>query len=62
MAHRDAVWGGRQPPHLEGTKFVWPKAQEGVIKMSPAQFSALFEGLDWRLVRPERVRRPDLAG
>ncbi len=22
------------------------------MQMSPAQFSALFEGLDWRLVRP----------
>ena len=33
-----------------------------VITLTPAQFSALFEGLDWRLVRPERVRRPELAG
>lgn len=47
---------------LEGVKFVWPQVQDGVMKMSPAQFSALFEGLDWRLVRPERVRRPELAG
>lgn len=46
----------------EGAKFVWPKVQDGVMRMSPAQFSALFEGLDWRLVRPERVRRPELAG
>jgi transposase len=47
---------------LEGAKFVWPAARDGVMKMSPAQLSALFEGLDWRLVRPERVRRPELAG
>jgi transposase len=47
---------------LEGAKFVWPAVQDGVMKMSPAQLSALFEGLDWRLVRPERVRRPELAG
>ncbi len=47
---------------LEGAKFVWPRVQDGVMKMSPAQFPALFEGLDWRLVRPERVRRPELAG
>ncbi len=47
---------------LEGAKFVWPQVQDGVMKMSPAQFSALFEGLDWRLVRPERVRWPELAG
>lgn len=47
---------------LEGAKFVWPRVQDGVMKMSPAQFAALFEGLDWRLIRPERVRRPELAG
>ena len=28
---------------LEGAKFVWPKARDGVMKMSPAQFSALFD-------------------
>ena len=47
---------------LEGAKFVWPAVRDGVMSMSPAQFSALFEGLDWRLVRPEAVRRPVLAG
>jgi transposase len=47
---------------LEGVKFVWPQAQDGVMKLSPAQFSALFEALDWRLVRPERSRRPQAAG
>lgn len=47
---------------LEGAKFVWPQVRNGVMRISPAQFSALFEGLDWRLVRPERCRRPQLAG
>jgi transposase len=47
---------------LEGSKFVWPQIRDGVMRMSPAMFAALFEGLDWRLVRPERVRRPQLAG
>jgi transposase len=47
---------------LEGAKFVWPQVRDGVMRISPAQFSALFEGLDWRLVRPERRRRPQLAG
>jgi transposase len=47
---------------LEGAKFVWPAVRDGVMKMSPAQFSALFEGLDWRLVRPEAARRPARAG
>jgi transposase len=47
---------------LEGAKFVWPQVRDGVIRMSPAQFAALFEGIDWRLVRPETARRPELAG
>lgn len=47
---------------LEGGKFVWPQVRDGVMRMSPAQMAALFEGLDWRLVRPERVRRPQAAG
>jgi transposase len=36
--------------------------RDGVMRLSPAQFAALFEGLDWRLVRPECARRPELAG
>ncbi len=47
---------------LEGAKFVWPQVRDGVMTLSPAQFSALFEGLDWRMVRPEAERRPQVAG
>jgi transposase len=47
---------------LESGKFVWPQVKDGVMRMSPAQFSALFEGIDWRLVRPAAARRPQLAG
>ena len=47
---------------LEGGKFVWPQGRDGVMRMSLAQLAALFEGLDWRLVRPERARRPLAAG
>ena len=47
---------------LEGSKFVWPQVRDGVMRLSPAMFAALFEGLDWRLMRPERARRPRLAG
>jgi transposase len=28
---------------LEGAKFVWPRVQDGVMTLSPAQFSALFD-------------------
>lgn len=47
---------------LEDCKFVWPKIADGVMRISPAMFDALFEGLDWRLVRPEEARRPQIAG
>src|SRR5271165_2579286 len=47
---------------LEGSKFVWPQLRDGVMRISPAMFAALFEGLDWRLVRPEGSRCPQLAG
>lgn len=47
---------------LEGGKFVWPQIRDGVMRLSAAQFAALFEGLDWRLVRPELRRSPQLAG
>ncbi|ATX67512.1 hypothetical protein BG454_18230 [Roseinatronobacter bogoriensis subsp. barguzinensis] len=46
---------------LEGGKFVWPQVRDGVMRMSSAQFEALFEGVDWRLVRPERAKRPLVA-
>jgi transposase len=42
--------------------FHWPKPSDGVLRLSPAQFSALFEGLEWRALRAERRRRPRLAG
>jgi transposase len=47
---------------LESAKFVWPQICDGVMRISPAMFAALFEGLDWRLVRPEHARRPQVAG
>lgn len=36
---------------LEKGSFVWPGAQDGKVKITPAQLSSLLEGLDWRLTR-----------
>lgn len=33
---------------LEEGSFAWPKVRDGVMRLSRAQFEALFEGLDWR--------------
>ena len=60
------VWDGSGmvliAKRLEGGKFAWPTPTKGVMKLSPAQLSALFEGLDWRRVHARRVRRPATAG
>ena len=39
---------------LEDGKFHWPKMEDGVIRLSAAQLSALVEGLDWRRVHASR--------
>ena len=43
---------------LEGGKFRWPTIADGVMRLSPAQLSALLEGLDWSRVHMRRVRAP----
>jgi transposase len=47
---------------LEQGSFAWPRVQDGVMRVSRAQFEALFEGLDWRRVMAHRVRPPAAAG
>ena len=45
---------------LEGGRFVWPQARDGVVALSAAQLSMLLEGIDWR--HPARsFERPGLA-
>jgi transposase len=43
---------------LEGAKFRWPAIQDCVMRLSPAQLSALLEGLDWVRMHARRVVRP----
>ena len=43
---------------LEQGRFAWPSVHDGTMRLSRAQFEALFEGLDWRRVWSSRVRRP----
>ncbi len=46
---------------LEGAKFSWPRIEDGVMRLSMAQLSALFEGLAWQRVHSRRVERPRAA-
>jgi len=43
---------------LENGKFVWPRVQDGVMRLSAAQLASLLEGLDWKRVHPVRSTRP----
>ncbi len=43
---------------LDEGAFKWPPISDGVMKLSPAQLSALLEGLDWTRIHPPRTRRP----
>ena len=39
---------------LEDGKFRWPKVEDGVVRLTAAELSALLEGLDWRRVHEPR--------
>ena len=39
---------------LEDGIFRWPKIEDGVMRLTAAQLSALLEGLDWRRVHAAR--------
>ena len=42
--------------------FAWPPVAEGVVRLSAAQFTALFDGLDWsRLATARRIPTPSAA-
>lgn len=57
------MWDGQglclYAKRLERGRFVWPKANEGTVKLTTAQLSMLLEGIDWR--RPVRTVEPQLA-
>jgi transposase len=45
---------------LERGRFIWPRTEQGVAVLTPAQLSMLLEGIDWR--RPVWTAQPVLAG
>ena len=48
---------------LEENDFCWPKIEDGVMRLTSAQLSALLEGLDWKRVRPANdIMAPLLPG
>jgi transposase len=48
--------------HLSQGTFRWPPVMDGVITLSPVQFAALFDGLDWTRVQTARgIPKPTAA-
>ena len=39
---------------LEGGAFRWPPVVDGVVRLTPVEFAALFDGIDWRRVQAVR--------
>jgi transposase len=46
---------------LESGSFAWPELRDGTMRLEPAQFEALFAGLDWRRVHAPKIKAPAAA-
>lgn len=47
---------------LQQGSFRWPPVMDGVMKLSPVEFAALFDGLDWTRVQTTRgIPTPTVA-
>ena len=40
---------------LEGGAFRWPPVVDGAVRLTPVEFAALFDGIDWRRVQATRA-------
>ena len=58
-------WDGSGPvmayKRLEQNQFKWPAIKDGVMRLDPAQFEALFAGLNWRRVTARPITPPAVA-
>jgi transposase len=60
------VWDSSGPvliwKQLQQGSFRWPPIMDGVMKLSPVEFAALFDGLDWTRVQTVRgIPKPIVA-
>jgi transposase len=47
---------------LQQGSFRWPPIMDGVMKLSPIEFAALFDGLDWTRVQTTKgILKPSVA-
>ena len=59
--HPNSLHSQLRYKRLESGQFAWPQIRDGVMRLSRAQFEALFEGLDWKRVAVPVVRTPTAA-
>ena len=46
---------------LEGGAFRWPPVVDGALRLTPVEFAALFDGIDWtRVQSTRRIPRPSV--
>ena len=46
---------------LEGGAFRWPPVVDGALRLTPVEFAALFDGIDWtRVQSAKRIPRPSV--
>ena len=46
---------------LEGGPFRWPPVVDGAVRLTPVEFAALFDGIDWtRVQSTRRIPRPSV--
>jgi transposase len=47
---------------LQQNSFRWPPIMNGAMKLSPVEFAALFDGLDWTRVQTVKgIHKPTVA-
>lgn len=47
---------------LQQSTFRWPPVMDGVMKLSPVEFAALFDGVDWtRIQTTKPIHKPIVA-
>jgi transposase len=47
---------------LQQGSFRWPPIMDGMMKLSPIEYAALFDGLDWtRVQTTRRIPKPTVA-
>ncbi|WP_428839579.1 IS66 family insertion sequence element accessory protein TnpB [Brucella oryzae] len=47
---------------LRMAAFCWPGLSTARIRLDHSQLMALLAGMDWKKIRPNRIRRPLLTG